>query len=305
MKKRVFTNIEHGINACWYPLEGSEKAMIVMLGDSADDMLVHAAVKWLHGLGCGVFAVSQNENDYGYHSYPLENFRKVTKYLKKKGCTKIGIMGISTTGSIALSAASYFSDITMTVAMSASDFVMEGFYRDGLDGAVERPGDNESTLSYKGEDLPYLPFAYRHPEYAKQLKAEAKRRGAMAAARDMFDLSEKLHPVTDRERIKVENIKGRLIFIGAEDDTLWDTCRYIGRMARLLDDTPHDSTYKVLTYEHGTHFVVPEGIFRNLIPVGTSFLPGLMFKEGRRHRRECLETRLDIDRVLTQEIQNW
>ena len=37
---------------------------------------------------------------------------------------------------------------------------MEGFYRDGKGGATERPGDNESTVTWQGQPLPYLPFAY-------------------------------------------------------------------------------------------------------------------------------------------------
>ena len=61
----------------------------------------------------------------------------------------------------------------ITIALSPSDFIMEGFYRDGKDGAKERPGDHESTLSWQGEPLPYLPYAYRHPEYWQKLKEEA------------------------------------------------------------------------------------------------------------------------------------
>ena len=37
----------------------------------------------------------------------------------------------------------------------------------------------------------------------------------------MFDESEKRHPVQENERIKVENIHGKLIFIGAEVDLVW------------------------------------------------------------------------------------
>ena len=35
---------------------------------------------------------------------------------------------------LALVAASYHQDITLTIAMSPSDFIMEGFYRDNKDG---------------------------------------------------------------------------------------------------------------------------------------------------------------------------
>lgn len=38
-----------------------------------------------------------------------------------------------------------------------------------------------------------------------------------------FDDSENAHPITEDEFIKVENIKGKLLLIGADDDVLWDT----------------------------------------------------------------------------------
>ena len=65
------------------------------------------------------------------------------------GNEEIGIMGASTTGMLALVAVSCFSEITLTIAISPSDFVMEGFYQDGKDGAHERPGDRESLRPLK------------------------------------------------------------------------------------------------------------------------------------------------------------
>lgn len=48
----------------------------------------------------------------------------------------------------------------------------------------------------------------------------------------------------------MENIKGRILFIGAEDDVLWDTCKYIRRMDALLKAMPHDSQYELALYPH-------------------------------------------------------
>jgi dienelactone hydrolase len=75
--------------------------------------------------------MAPSKKDYGHHSYPLERFEKAIAFLKEEGYRKIGIVGASTTGMLALIAASYYPDITMTLAFSPSDFVMEGFYRDG------------------------------------------------------------------------------------------------------------------------------------------------------------------------------
>jgi pimeloyl-ACP methyl ester carboxylesterase len=249
--------------------------------------------------------MSAGKKDYGHHNYPLERFGKAISFLKSKGIEKIGIAGASTTGMLALIAASYYPDITLTIAMSPSDFVMEGFYRDGKDGMTERPGDNESTVSWQGKPLPYLPFAYRHPEYWLKIQEESKNGGDKIASRRMFDESEKIHPLREEEKIKVERIKGKIVFVGAEDDVLWDTCRYIRRMEERLKSVPHECTWESLLYAHGTHFVFPESMLKSMLPVGSGLLVKFMFKAGRDYPKECRETRKDIDRRLTEIIGKW
>ena len=44
--------------------------------------------------------------------------------------------------------------------------------------------------------------------------------------------------VREEEKIKVEKIHGKIVFVGAEDDVLWDTCKYIRRMEQFLDIHP-------------------------------------------------------------------
>ena len=206
---------------------------------------------------------------------------------------------------MALLAASYYPELTLTIAISPPDFVMEGFYQDGKDGMRERPGDNESTVTWQGKPLPYLPYAYRHPEYWKKIQEESKAGGDKIASRKMFDESEKRHPIQEKERIKVENIHGKIIFIGAEDDVLWDTCKYIRRMEERLRSLPHDSTFECWIYEHGTHFAFPESMLKMMLPVGSGLLVSFMFRAGKEHKKECRETRIDIDRRLKKALAEW
>ena len=222
MKKQVFRIESDGYYGAWYPAPAeSKRGFILMLGDSAEDRMARTGAKWLNQQGIHVMAMSPDKRDYGHHNYPLERFGKAIKFMKAQGCEKIGVVGASTTGMMALLAASYYSELSLTIAISPPDFVMEGFYRDGKDGATERPGDNESSVSWQNEPLPYLPYAYRHPEYWKKIQEESKAGGDKVASRNMFDESERRHPIREEERIKVENIHGKLVFIGAEDDVLW------------------------------------------------------------------------------------
>lgn len=250
-------------------------------------------------------AMSPDKKDYGHHNYPLERFGKAITFMRAQGCEKFGVIGASTTGMMALLAASYYPEMTLTIAISPPDFVMEGFYRDGKDGATERPGDNESSVSWQGQPLPYLPYAYRHPEYWQKIREESKAGGDKVASRKMFDESEKRHPIREDERIKVENIHGKIIFIGAEDDVLWDTCKYIRRMEERLAALPHNCVYESWLYEHGTHFTFPESMLKMMLPVGSGLLVSFMFKAGKEHKRECRETRIDIDRRLKKALAEW
>ena len=306
MRSRSFTAEKDGFHGTWYPCENiTDTGMIIMLGDSSDDTLAKCGAKWMHQRNCHVMAMSPDQKDYGHHSYPLERFEKAMSFMKENGCKKIGIVGASTTGMLSLVAASYFDDISLTIAVSPSDFIMEGFYQDGKDGMGERPGDDESSVSYQGKDLPYLPYAYRHPEYWKMIKKESKETHNMIASRGMFDESEKRHPLQEEEKIKIERIKGKIICIGAEDDVLWDTCRYIRRMEERLKEKEHDSDFEAWIYEHGTHFAFPESLLKMMLPIGSSLLVSLMFIDGRKHKKECRQTRIDIDKRLIKAIDEW
>ncbi len=306
MKAKYYDLNNNGFYGIYYENPTSaNKAFIAMIGDSCDDRLAKCAVKWLHKCGCNVLCMSPDKKDYGHHNLPIERFGLAIDVLKSKGNQKIGVIGASTTGMMALLAASYYRDITLTIALSPSDFVMEGFYQDKLDGTGERPGNNESTVTWEGKPLPYLPFAYRHPEYWHQMKKEAKDTKNIAASRNMFDESERRHPIREEEKIKVENIQGTLIMVGAEDDALWDTCKYIRRMQTRLDNIDTRLKVKTLIYKHGTHFVFPNSILKNMFPVGSDFIVRLFFNAAKQYPKECKQTRMDIDRRLSELISRF
>ena len=200
MKTQKYSIRKDGFYGLYFPAEkksATPNAMILMLGDSPEDTLAKAGAKWFLKHGISVMTMSPEKKDYGHHNYPLERIGAAIRVLQDKGHTNIGIAGLSTTGMVALTAASFDPELSLTIAMSASDFVMEGFYQDNLDGAHERPGDGtESSLSWKGEPLPFLQYAYRHPEYWEKISAESKATGNMVAARSMFDESERRNRVS-------------------------------------------------------------------------------------------------------------
>ena len=64
-----------------------------------------------------------------YKRQPLERIEKAIDWLKVHGNQKIGIVGASTTGTLALTAASYFEDITLTIGLTPVSYTHLDVYK--------------------------------------------------------------------------------------------------------------------------------------------------------------------------------
>lgn len=306
--KHIHFDVKTGgfYGAYWKNKKETNCTIIAMLGDDPEDYMARSCVKWfMKKCGVNVLTMSPGKKDYSHHNYPLERIESAIKWLKDNGNKKIGIAGASTTGTLALTAASYFNDLTLTIAMTPSDFIWQGFEQGKKDGCGEWPVDGESLFTYRGSPLPYMPFCYKHPEYWQVMKTEAKKSGNMIDSRKIFDDSEAARPITEDEFIKIENIKGKLLMIGAEDDCLWNAAKYVKRAERRLAEKPHDCHAQFITYKHGTHFVFPESLLKKIFPVGAGLLLKMMFKAAKEFPKECKETRIDIDKRASEAIKEW
>ena len=92
--------------------------------------------------------------------------------------------------------------------------------------------------------------------------------------------------------------------IGAKDDVLWDTVKYIRRMEARLAAREHTCGVESGIYEHATHFVFPEGMVKTMLPVGGDLIPRV-FAAGRKYPKECKAARVDIERRITGAINEW
>ena len=150
-----------------------------------------------------------------------------------------------------------------------------------------------------------MPFVYRHPQYWQVIANESKRTGDMVNSLKLFDDSEKAHPITEDEFIKVENIKGKLLLIGGEDDVLWDTAKYIRRMEKRLAERPHSCDVEAAVYPHATHYVFPESLLKKMFPVGSGLFLKMAFKAAKQYPEECRQARTDIERRIVSAINEW
>lgn len=150
-----------------------------------------------------------------------------------------------------------------------------------------------------------MPFCYKHPDYWHVIEEETKRTGDMINSKKLFDDSEKAHPITEDEMIKIEKIHGTVLLIGAEDDVLWDTAKYICRMKQRMEERPHICRLEPVIYEHGTHFVFPESMLKTMLPVGSGLFMKLAFQAARKYPKECRRVRLDIDQRVRNAATEW
>lgn len=306
MKKQFFSNEKDGFYGTYYENpKGANCAMIVLFGDDPNDFMAKCGAKWLHKNGVNVMCMSPDVKNYGHVNFPLERIETAIKWLKSHGNKKIGIMGMSTAGMDSLVAASYFPDITLTFGLTPSDFVWQGFEQGEKDGCKEWPIPDASTLSWQGKPLAYMPFVYAHPEYYHKIEEETKGSGDITRSTHLFIDSEKAREHTEEEMIKVENINGKLIMVGADDDSFWEAGKYVRRMDKRLKERPHECDYEALTYEHGTHFVLPETMLKKALPVGLKFVMRFIFKAAKDYPKECEQTRKDIDRRLSAALKQW
>ena len=306
MKKQFFSNEKDGFYGTYYENpKDANCAMIGLFGDDPNDFMAKCGAKWLHKNGVNVMCMSPDVKNYSHVNFPLERIKTAIKWLKSHGNKKIGIMGMSTAGMDSLVAASYFPDITLTFGLTPSDFVWQGFAQGKRDGCKEWPIENESIVSIGGKPVPFMPFVYKHPEYWQKIAKASKEHGDSTYSKDVFDDSEAAGLLKEEHFIPVENIGGKLVLVGAEDDSLWDTAKYIRRMDNRLRFRPHSCKYSLYLYEHGTHFVFPESVLKKVLPVGADMLVNMCFSAAKKFQDECKAMRIDLDKKLTEEILDW
>jgi dienelactone hydrolase len=122
----------------------------------------------------------------------------------------VAIWGASKGAEFALLAATHLPWVTAVVAIVPSDVVWEGW------GAPGQAPGTRSSFSWRGEPLPFVPYANAEAEFARIGS------GTQANLRRMQDNGRAAHPdAAVTARIPVERYRGPLLVAGAGDDQVW------------------------------------------------------------------------------------
>lgn len=171
--------------------------------------------------------------------------------------------------------------------------------------AASDGGEKTRQLSLRSRRDGGFFFAFEHPTYWKKVGEGTEGSGDFLRSTCLFIDSEKKRKYTEDEMIKIENIKGKLILLGADDDSFWEAGKYVRRMDQRLKERPHECEYEAVAYRYGTHFVLPESMLRMALPVGLKFVMRFIFRSAKEHPDECEATRKDVDRRLSTTLHEW
>ena len=309
MKAAAVTTLAgDGVRGFYYqPPAGSDRCLILLLGDEGNDFMSRSFAAWLtRTQQCAALCVAVRQEpgaDTGVHCWPIERIRAAAQWLTARGVQKVGILGLSMQAALALTAASLLPELRLVIALSPCDFVPWGFHQGRLGKAkdAEWPSGT-SAFSWQGKELLYQPAGLEKEAYWELFQKSTKEHKEPHSIA-VFERSEALHPIAEECFIRVEDIRGRLVLLGAEDDAMWDTARYIRRMqARLADRAALPPVVKL--FRHGTHFLFPERMVRSAVPLAGD-LVSRVFAAGRSYPAECRAARQEVDALLTKILSDW
>lgn len=164
---------------------------------------------------------------------PLEYFKTAIDWLRAQpgvDPARIGLVGGSIGGEVALTVASHYPDIKVVVATMPSSVVWPGI--------MHIAGDPPSTFTLGGKRLPFLPYGMPFTSifdlYAKGLLALDQHKDAI---------------------IPVEKINGPVMLVCGMADTLWPSCPMSEQVAARLKATHFGHPVQLLEYRDAGHAV--------------------------------------------------
>lgn len=204
---------------------------------------------------------------------PLEYCESAISWLLDRpsvGGDHVGVVGASKGGELALLLGSKLSRIGVVVGYVPSGIVWQGF------------GDERSTWTYRGEDVPFVPVDVDFETVSNLIGAAiAGIRGRPVPMAWLFraSLNNLDSEYIEAATIPVEEIDGPVLLISGKDDGVWPSTELSEIALRRLESHDHPYPYRHLSYENAGHIIsVP---YQPTTYWDTfEFVPGLTLKTG-------------------------
>jgi len=189
---------------------------------------------------------------------PVEIVKKGLDFLKSLPDVdpeRIGLLGVSKGAELALLAASCYREIKAVVAYVPSHVVWAG-----LRGFM---GTNESSWTYEGEPLAFVPFVMA-PEFFEMLRSDKPWRIGL-----LYQASLKDGAAVEKALIPVERIRGAVLLVSGKDDQLWPSPVMANKIMERLRDHDFPFPFQHLSFENAGH-----GIDRAFVSMQASAISG-------------------------------
>jgi len=252
-KKIEFTIKEDGFHGALFESEKNpypNKILIICSGSDGDFENSKTSAKFfanngINSLALGYFNIPNGPNTIS--KVPIEYIENSAKYLKSIGYEKIGLWGISMGSIYVLLGACYYPDlINLVIGASPCYFVVQGM------DSKKNISLNNSSYSYKGEDIPYEPYTVK-----------------MSMFKNIFQTIIHLEPnfsylyepligkVKEENIIPVEKMKARVILISGKLDHLWPSTEFGEIIINRLKEKNYSYPYEHIIFEYGGHLMSP------------------------------------------------
>ena len=252
-KKIDFTIKEDGFHGSLFENDKTpypKKILIICSGSDGDFENTKTTAKFLsnngiNSLALGYFNIPDGPN--AINKVPIEYIENAAKYLKSIGYEKVGLWGISIGSIYVLLSACYYPDlINLVIAASPCYFVTQAM------DSKKNILFNNSTFSYKGEDIPYEPYTVK-----------------MTMFKNIFQSIIHLEPnfsylyepligkVKEENIIPVEKMKARIILFSGKLDHLWPSTQFGEIIIKRLKEKNYSYPYEHIILEYGGHLMTP------------------------------------------------
>lgn len=233
----------------YHPGEKSLPTIIVLGGSEGGLHEGNAALLASHGfntLSLAYFGIEDLPEELV--NIPVDYVEKAINWLcnhPNVDSGKLGMIGTSKGGELALLSASMFPAIKAVVGYVPSSVVYPG---------ISQKYTGLSSWSYKGEELPYAKG--KIPDKVGDSLGNCIQTGKPLIFRDWY-----LHLAKEQTNaeISVENINGSVLISGG-DDQLWPSNILSDRAIERLKRNKHSHFYKHITYPCAGHYFVAPGM---------------------------------------------
>lgn len=244
-----------GFDGIFYPVQlpngtlRQDKVVITLSGSegglqNAERMARFLQKRRIPALALGYFRTAHTGRNLS--RVPLEYVENAIRWLQAQDYAKIAVQGISRGAEYAAAAAVHFSEISCVILRAPSWFYGEGLVKNNPSGA--------SCWTFRGEELPYAPFAER--SFTGKRRREKTKNTDQGAFKSRPLLAAKAASDKNSAAIPIEKVRGPVLLFSTEADTVWPSAESARRLETRLAESSFPYPHEHICYQHMSHIML-------------------------------------------------